>query len=125
MGGIFFNRDLTVTSRLFRFVMRMLATGSNCLPAAGIGAVATQLASQLPAGSIVTRSPAASVQPGTASQPPTVTLEDGQVLQPLRGVVVAVEGPSAGPLLGPLLQDSPSKPLPGVGTCCLYFKCGL
>jgi hypothetical protein len=37
LGGIFFNRELTVTSRLFMFVMRMLAIGSNCLPAAGIG----------------------------------------------------------------------------------------
>lgn len=40
--------------RLFEFVMRMLATGSNCLPADGIGAIAQQLAGQLPADSIYT-----------------------------------------------------------------------
>jgi phytoene dehydrogenase-like protein len=52
LGGIFFNRELSVTSRLFTFVMRMLATGSNCLPAAGIGAVASQLADGLPADAV-------------------------------------------------------------------------
>jgi hypothetical protein len=40
--------------RLFEFVMRMLATGQNCLPAAGIGAMAQQLAARLPADSIHT-----------------------------------------------------------------------
>ena len=54
LGGIFFDTGLSVTSRLFQFVMRMLATGSNCLPAGGIGAVAEQLAAQLPPGSVRT-----------------------------------------------------------------------
>ena len=57
LGGIFFDRGLSTTSRLFEFVMRCLATGSNCLPAQGIGAVAEQLASQLPEGSIRTGQP--------------------------------------------------------------------
>ena len=54
LGGIFFDRSLRVTSRLFTFVMRCLATGSNCLPARGIGAVADQMASRLPEGSVRT-----------------------------------------------------------------------
>ena len=54
LGGIFFDTDLNVTSRLLQFVMRMLATGQNCLPAQGIGAVSQQLAQQLPASSIHT-----------------------------------------------------------------------
>jgi hypothetical protein len=36
LGGIFFDRSLGTTSRLFAFVMRMLATGQNCLPARGV-----------------------------------------------------------------------------------------
>lgn len=32
--------------------MRMLATGSNCLPARGIGALPLQLAARLPADSV-------------------------------------------------------------------------
>jgi hypothetical protein len=54
LGGIFFDTQLTTSSRLFEFVMRMLATGSNCLPAGGIGAIAEQLASRIPADSIYT-----------------------------------------------------------------------
>lgn len=33
LGGIFFDNALGTSSRLTSFVMRMLATGSNCLPA--------------------------------------------------------------------------------------------
>eukprot|EP00955_Chlamydomonas_euryale_P053308 355469-Chlamydomonas_euryale.AAC.2 len=47
LGGIFFDRSLGTSSRLFEFVMRMLATGANCLPANGIGAVAEQMADGL------------------------------------------------------------------------------
>ncbi len=54
LGGIFFDQGLSTTSRLFEFVMRCLATGENCLPAAGIGAVARQLAQQLPPGCVHT-----------------------------------------------------------------------
>ena len=50
MSGIFFNPELATSSRLFNFVMRMLATGQNCLPAKGIEAVATQLEAGLAAG---------------------------------------------------------------------------
>ena len=43
IGGIYFDRSLQVTSRLLYFVLRMLATGQNCLPSKGIGAVSEQL----------------------------------------------------------------------------------
>lgn len=56
LGGIFFDNDLKVTSRLFEFVMRMLASGENSLPANGIGAIAEQMAAALPAGTIKTGS---------------------------------------------------------------------
>ena len=54
LGGIFFDRSLRTTSRLFSFVMRCLATGSNCLPSQGIGAVSSQMAARLPEDSIRT-----------------------------------------------------------------------
>ena len=47
-GGIFFDNDLGVSSRLFEFVMKMLANGENTLPEKGIGEIARQLASGLP-----------------------------------------------------------------------------
>ena len=200
LGGIFFDRQLGTTSRLFAFVMRMLATGAcwvrlrlfwgagkraawltaaavrlllcssdafrleacltsvhsadyalsvqpshtcfcyphhspttgcacpssrpagqNCLPADGIGAVSDQLAARLPAASIRLNTPAAAVAGAPAAGgAATVTLADGSSLA-AKAVVVAVEGPEAGRLLGPALAAAPSKPAAGVGTCCLYF----
>lgn len=123
LGGIFFDRQLGTTSRLFSFVMRMLATGQNCLPAGGIGAVSAQLAGRIPDSAIKLNCQVASVQPGStgeASSSPTVTLADGSVLS-ASAVVVATEGPKAAELLGSMLSAAPSKQGPGVGTCCLYF----
>ncbi|PSC76748.1 Amine oxidase family [Micractinium conductrix] len=121
LGGIFFDRSLGVTSRIFAFVMRMLATGQNCLPADGIGVVSDQLASRLPASAIRLNCAAAAVAPAGAAGGPAVTLADGTQLA-AGAVVVAVEGPEAARLLGPVLEASPSKAAAGVGTCCLYFK---
>ncbi|KAL4425251.1 hypothetical protein ABPG75_009267 [Micractinium tetrahymenae] len=121
LGGIFFDRSLGVTSRLFSFVMRMLATGQNCLPAKGIGAVADQLAARLPASAIRLNAPAAAVSSSGGSGGASVTLADGSSID-AKAVVVAVEGPQAAKLLGPALSAAPSKAAPGVGTCCLYFK---
>ncbi|GIL43974.1 hypothetical protein Vafri_1549 [Volvox africanus] len=116
LGGIFFDRQLRTSSRLFEFVMRMLATGSNCLPAKGIGAVADQLATKLPQGAIALNTKVDAVRGKE------VILADGTKLTARRGVVVAVEGPEASRILGGALQSSPSKSDPGVGTCCLYFR---
>lgn len=122
LGGIFFDRQLGTSSRLFTFVMRMLATGQNCLPAAGIGAVADQLASRLPEGSVRLNTPVSNVAPASNdnSSTPSVTLQDGSILS-ARAVVVATEGPAAKTLLGASLDTAPSKDAAPVGTCCLYF----
>ncbi|KAK9815902.1 hypothetical protein WJX72_011660 [[Myrmecia] bisecta] len=119
LGGIFFDRGLTTSSRLFSFVMRMLATGANTLPAQGIGAVSEQLAAKLPKRSVRTGTPVRSV---TRGSPVTVTLADGSTMQSRRGVVVATEAPAARRLLGGALDESPSKAEAGVGTCNLYFR---
>lgn len=116
LGGIFFDRNLQVTSRLFSFVMRMLATGQNCLPAKGIGSVSEQLANSLPSGSIRLNTKVVSLQDG-----PSVTLGNGELLKP-KAIVVATEGPEAIRLLGTALSDvARSTSLPPVGTACLYF----
>lgn len=123
LGGIFFNTQLTTSSRLFEFVMRMLATGSNCLPAGGIGALSEQLASRLPADSIFTDTKVEQVTAaGSGSSPAVVKLAGGRSISASKGVVVAVEGPAAAQVLGSALQAAPSKPEPGVGTCNLYFR---
>ncbi|CAL8463731.1 g3265 [Coccomyxa elongata] len=122
LGGIFFDRGLGTTSRLFEFVMRCLATGQNCLPAAGIGAVADQLASRLPEGCIYTGVRVESVTGGLAGQPGSVGLPGGRAVAARRAIVVATDAPAARSLLGSALEASPSKTAPGVGTCNIYFR---
>ena len=97
------------------------SAGQNCLPSDGIGAVSDQLAARLPTSSIRLNTAAAGVTSSSSGSGVTVSLADGNSIA-ARAVVVAVEGPEAARLLGPALQQSPSKAAPGVGTCCLYFK---
>lgn len=125
LGGIFFDRGLNTSSRLFVFVMRMLALGENCLPARGIGSVSLQLASRLPPEAIVLNTPVTAVsKKGEGDAPnslPLVTLIDGSVIR-ARAVVVATDGPTATRLLGSMLDACPSKDSStAVGTCNLYF----
>jgi len=112
-GGIFFDRDLRVSSRLLDFVFRVLAVGENCLPEAGIGAVAEQLAEgldvRLKTG--VTRVDGKQVVLSGARR---VTARDG--------VIVAVEGPQARTLLGGTDAYGGEDKVVN-GTACLYFSC--
>lgn len=124
LGGIFFDRRLGVSDRLLSFVMRSLATGSNCLPAAGIGAVSQQLASGLPL-----RLGAAVSELRAAEGGWRLALAGGSDVSARRAVVVAADGPAAARLLRPLLGDeadpglsAQAAPAPGVGTVCLYFS---
>jgi protoporphyrinogen oxidase len=46
-SGIFLERELHTSSRMFEFIYKMFAEGFATLPKAGIGAIATQLAGEL------------------------------------------------------------------------------
>ncbi len=109
LGGVFLESGLTTSSRKFEFVFRMFSTGEAALPAAGMGAIATQLASGLPTDWIRTGTRVKRVSPQQ------VWLEDGQVIQALR-VVLACDQPSAAKLLG-----KPSS-VQGHPVTCLYFS---
>eukprot|EP00210_Caulerpa_lentillifera_P005742 g5490.t1 len=124
-GGIFFDNELRVSSRLFEFVMKVLSEGENTLPRDGIGALASQLANQLPQQSIHLDCKVETVEGANDLHVlPSVKLADRETpLSAKRAVVVAVEAPVASQLLSPEIRArSPSKEAPGVGTCCLYFK---
>lgn len=114
-GGVFFDRELETTSRLFDFIFKCLALGDNALPAKGISAIPEQLASKLPAGSILLNSKVISVDRSGSG---TISLENGDTIKSDLGVVVAVEGPEAAKLLG--LQPAEKKP--ARSTVCLYFS---
>ncbi len=108
LGGIFLERDLETSSRMFSFVFRMFSSGDACLPAHGIQAIPDQVASALPPERIRTGVRVASITDGF------VTLEDGERIE-AAATVVATDAPTAAKLLG---EDLPSA---GTGVTCLYF----
>lgn len=115
LGGIFFDNQLQVTSKMFEFVMKSLAKGENCLPEEGIEAVAKQLAAKLPPGTVVLDAQVVRVDAKG------VELEDGSRVEAEMGVIVATEGPAAAKLLGNALDEDASSRGTPVGTCNLYF----
>lgn len=122
-GGIFFDKELETTSRLFDFIFKCLALGENALPANGIGAIPQQLEARLPPDSISFNSKVVSIdfkESDSDSVPPSVMLENGDVFRSELGVIVAVEEPQAAKLLpgrSELTKQKESR-----STVCLYFS---
>jgi phytoene dehydrogenase-like protein len=110
LGGAFvLDRQLVTSSRLFRFVLRMLVEGDAAVPAKGMGAIPAQLAARLPAEALRLNAPAERVEPGR------VVLRSGEELR-AKAIVVAADGPAAARLLDGRLKDPGSR-----AVCCLYF----
>ncbi|KAL1328164.1 hypothetical protein HN51_038085 [Arachis hypogaea] len=118
-GGIFFDRELQTTSRLFDFIFKCLALGDNTIPANGISAIPEQLAARLPSGSVLLNSKAVSVEIDGFVLP-SVRLQSGEVLTSELGVIVAVEEPVAAQLLAGRNGPVPKKP--ARSTVCIYFS---
>jgi phytoene dehydrogenase-like protein len=113
-GGIFLERALETSAKCFKFDLKMLAMGQTVVPAAGIGALAEQLAAPL-AGRIRLHTPAQAVEPGGDGHGPAVILADGTRLEAGR-VVIATPAPEAARLTG--------RPMPSGarGTVTLYWQ---
>jgi len=111
-GGVFLDRTLSTSSRVFRFTLRMLATGRTVVPARGMGEIPRQLASRLPGGTIRLNSPVDSLLRENGR---VVGVEAGGRQHEADAVVVATEAPVAGGLTG--------EPVPegSVGEVCLYY----
>lgn len=107
-GGVFLEKELATSSRMFRFVYRMFAAGDATVPEDGMAALPRQLATRLPTGSIRLNSPVAAVEPGR------VCLQSGEVVE-TNAVVVATDGPAA----ARLLNWPAAKSCRGV--TCVYF----
>ena len=109
-GGIFLERELQTSSRMFEFTFKMFSQGSATLPSRGVGEIPRQLASRLPPGTIRLGAQVTEIQPGS------ITLESGEQF---RGdaVVVATDATtaaglvSAGGIAGPVWRS----------VTCLYF----
>lgn len=106
-SGILLDPDLETSSRMFRFVFRMLATGNSVVPAGGMGAISEHLAQRLPPGTVELDTP---VLEATAHAVRTAAGDHVDA----DAVVIATDGPTAATLAG--------IPDPGSRTVsCVYF----
>lgn len=129
-GGIFFDRELETTSRLFEYIFRCLALGDNTLPAKGIADIPNQLASNLPTHCISLNSKVISIdfqlQKDNDNRLIIVTLDNGHKFTTDIGVILAVEQPQLHNLLPPNLLQGLANPgnnnKPSRSTVCLYFS---
>lgn len=110
-GGVFLEKDLRTSARMFLFLFSMFDKGGSAIPAHGMQAIPDQLAVALPPDSLRLNSPVAAVRPGE------VTLESGEVVH-AQHIVVATSEEVAFRLLPNPQQE---RLLPGRCTTCLYF----
>jgi phytoene dehydrogenase-like protein len=104
-AGIQLDPDLEVSSRRFLLILSMLAEGDAALPAKGMGAIPTQMAGDLPDGTVTLGARVASITDDG------VALADGRRIT-ARTVIVATEGPGAAELLK--VRDPGSRPVSNV-----------
>ncbi|MEM8757018.1 MAG: FAD-dependent oxidoreductase [Planctomycetota bacterium] len=98
-GGVFFDRELETSSRMFEFTYKHFATGDTALPAQGMGAIPQHIADRLtadfPRVEIKTDCAVARIDPKTAE----LTLGTGEAVPALR-VLIATDGHAQAALLG-------------------------
>ena len=100
-GGIFLERDLRTSSRMFEFTFKMFSQGSATLPATGMGAIPLQLAKRLPPQTIRIRSAIASATPDTLSLPSGEEILGSQV-------VIATQAPQTARLVPGFAAKEPA-----------------
>lgn len=108
-GGVFLDKDLRTSSRVFEFIFAMFDRGGAAVPERGMQAIPNQLASQLPKGSIRCNAPVASLTEEG------VVMEDGEVIAS-KNVVLAVDERTAAKLL-----EAAKPPRPSRAVTCMYF----
>jgi phytoene dehydrogenase-like protein len=112
-GGIFLERELRTSSRMFEFTFKMFSQGSATLPARGMGEIPRQLSSRLPDGAIRLGARVTGIRPGG------ITLESGEQIAG-DAVVVATDAASAARLIPSVEGSHPGWR----SVTCLYFAAG-
>jgi phytoene dehydrogenase-like protein len=99
-GGIFLERELRTSSRMFEFTFKLFGHGSATVPANGMGEIPKQLAARLPHGSIELNQTVQTVGPDS------ITLASGECVQGC-ATVVATDGSAAHALLPDWQRPAP------------------
>ena len=110
-GGIFLERDLRTSSRMFEFTFKMFSEGNATLPAKGMAEIPRSLASKLPPTAVRLNARVTSIDRDA------VTLDSGERLCGA-AVVVATDAASAADLIP---QSTPAN-LAWNSVCCVYFS---
>lgn len=111
-GGIFMEKDLRSSARMFLFLFSMFDKAGGAIPAHGMQAIPEQLAVALPPGSLRLNCPVQSIAAGE------LTLQSGELIKADHIVVATSETAAARLLPG----HSSSRLLPERSTTCLYFS---
>lgn len=109
-SGVFLEKDLSTSSRFFRFLFRIFALGDASLPEQGMSAIPRQLAVDLPLSNLRLSTAVDSLE---SSQ--CVRLRSGESID-CHAIVLAVEGKEASRLTNGMI------PMPEFNsTTCFYF----
>jgi phytoene dehydrogenase-like protein len=109
-SGVFLEKDLTTSSRFFRFLFRIFATGNASLPEEGMGSIPRQLAAGLAPSAIRLSATVDSLVDGHR-----VRLKSGECID-CRAIVIAVDGPEASRLTGGMIRSPEAR-----STTCFYY----
>lgn len=107
-GGIFLERELRTSSKMFEFIFKMFSVGETAIPAGGMGAIPEQIASTLTEGAILLNTRAEMIDKGS------VISETGEKFTG-RAVVIATEAPQLSRLVDKFAVSGSKK------VTCLYF----
>ncbi len=112
-GGIFLDRSLQTSARMFQFTFKMLAAGDIIIPAEGIQSIPNQLAAALPRGSVRCNARVGEILIN-GDRVEGVRLVNGEKIESDE-VVIATSSPVAERFIQ---QPLPANPVSAV---CLYF----
>ncbi|WP_338764587.1 NAD(P)/FAD-dependent oxidoreductase [Bernardetia sp. ABR2-2B] len=111
LAGIFLEKDLETSNRMFDFVFQMFSNGNGAVPALGMEEIPRQLASVLPNDAIITNERVVSINKNVA------TTESGNEFE-ARSVLIATENNEfSQSYRANLTQDATTR-----GTTNLYFS---
>lgn len=108
LSGVFLEKNLATSARMFQFVYRFFTLGLAALPAGGMGQIPRQMAARIESPDILLNARVVSVQPGL------VRLDDGREIKAPR-IVLATDAEQ----MRKWIPGVPDRPWSG-GTC-FYF----